>query len=85
MDKAAVLASLCVLCFSCRGYGQATNLTLFQITPCTGVKVDTVSRFKSDIYAVVADVRNCTNVSLAEDHKIVSWCLLDQLAVLIDS
>lgn len=67
-----LLASLCVLCFGARGYGQVTNLTLFQITPCSGVKVDTVSRFKSDIYAVVADLRNCTNVSLAEDFKIVS-------------
>ena len=51
--------------------GVTTNLTLFQIAPCNGTKTDTVSRFKSDIYAIKPDLSNC-NVSVpggGEDYR----------------
>ena len=54
--------------------GQDTNLTIFKISPCTPASPDSVSRFKSDIYAVLPDLSNCSNASQAAlDHgSIVS-------------
>ncbi len=68
------LLCVCVLCFLCAlGEGQDSNLTLFKIVPCGEVRVDSVSRFKSDIYAVEANLSQCLNVSGALLHdKIVS-------------
>ena len=60
------LLALCAFCLLCAvGNGQTTNLTLFQIAPCTAATVDTVSRFKSDIYAVQFNLSNCLNDSSA--------------------
>lgn len=54
--------------------GQDTNLTLFKVFPCTSIPPDKVSRFKSDIYAVVPNFSNCSNVSTAalDSGRIVS-------------
>lgn len=74
MAEKLVFVVLCVLCFSRLGDSQNTNLTLFKISPCNEAVVDTVSRFKSDIYAVEFDLSNCSNVSSVDedDMKIVS-------------
>ena len=40
-----------------------TNLTLFEISPCGGDNVQTVSRFKSDIYAVKPSFEKCKDFS----------------------
>lgn len=73
MAEKLVFVVLSVLCFSGLGDCQNTNLTLFKISPCNEAVVDTVSRFKSDIYAVEFDLSNCSNVSSVEDDmKIVS-------------
>ena len=40
---------------------QRTNLTLFEIYPCSNVTKQTVSRFKSDIYAIKPSFENCRN------------------------
>lgn len=69
----SLLLSLCVFSFCTLGGSQNTNLTLFKIVPCSGVVLETVSRFKSDIYAVEPDLSNCSNVSVFQDDiKIVS-------------
>ena len=48
------------------GRGQETNLTLFEISPCGNPTTETISRFKSDIYAVMPDLSQCPNISQAE-------------------
>ena len=55
---------------------QITNLTLFEIYPCSNVTKQTVSRFKSDIYAIKPSFENCRNYSWWSEgqrfNKIVS-------------
>lgn len=67
-----LLVSLYVLGCCSLGCAQTPNLTVFQISPCNGTREDSVSRFKSDIYAVRADLSNCSIVTGPEDYRIVS-------------
>ena len=57
------------------GSGQDTNLTLFKVSPCTTINPDQVTRFKSDIYAILPDLSNCSNISKAalQSGRLVSW------------
>ena len=54
--------------------GQMANLTLIEIAPCSGTVVQTVSRFKSDIFAVKASLGACplNDTSLAANGRLVS-------------
>lgn len=84
--QALVCHILFVLSVCALGHGQ--ELTLFKILPCSPVRMETVSRFKSDVYAVESNLTMCPESTLqdfakaAEDHgyssesvKIVSVCL----------
>lgn len=55
--------------------GQKSNITLslFEISPCNSPYPQSVSRFKSDIYVVKADLSNCTlNATSQAGVKFVS-------------
>jgi len=47
-----------------------TNLSLFEISPCGGDNFQTVSRFKSDIYAIKPSFEKCKNYSWWQEGSI---------------
>ena len=68
------------------GDGQvAPNITLslFEISPCGSTTLQTVSRFKQDVYAVQANLSDCARkmgASFNDSIKIVSsMCVLISL------
>ena len=40
-------------------WGQETSLTLKKIHPCSGPMMETVSRYKTDVYAVNSSFQEC--------------------------
>ncbi len=67
-----ILAASVLLAVYCT-LGQSQKLSVFHIQPCNGTFNQTVSRFKSDVYAVTPNYSLCVfNGAQTSDKKIVS-------------
>ena len=66
-----VFAASVLLALYCT-LGQSQKLSVFHIQPCNGTLNQTVSRFKSDIYAVTPNYSLCFDGAQTSHKRIVS-------------